>query len=68
MTREELMKLVDKKVYVCFKDGTSVCGTLGYANEFSEKHDYRKPNYFYIGNISFKVSHIIKCMDRSEKQ
>lgn len=60
MIRSELMKLVGKKVFVCFKDGESIYGTLGYADEFSAKYDYRKPNYFYIGNTSFKVSHIRK--------
>lgn len=65
MTKAELMKLVDKKVCVCLKDGTSIYGILGYADEFSAKHDYRKPNYFYIGNTSFKVSHVRK-LEESE--
>lgn len=61
MTREDLMKLVGKKVLVYFKDGErGIYGTLGYADEFSAKHDYRKPNYFYINHTSFKVSHIRK--------
>lgn len=65
MTKAELMKLVDEKVCVCLKDGTSTYGILGYADEFSAKHDYRKPNYFYIGNTSFKVSHVRK-LEESE--
>lgn len=61
MTKADLMKLVGKKVFVYFKDGErGIYGTLGYADEFSAKHDYRKPNCFYIGNTSFKVSHIRK--------
>lgn len=66
MTKAGLMKLVGKKVYVCFKDGTSIYGTLGYADEFSAKHDYRKLNYFYIGNVSFRVSHIRKLVESEE--
>lgn len=66
MTKAELMKLVDKKVCVCLKDGTSIYGILGYADEFSAKHDYRKPNYFYIGNTSFKVSHIRKLVESED--
>lgn len=66
MTKAELMKLVDEKVCVCLKDGTSICGILGYADEFSAKHDYRKPNYFYIGNTSFKVSHIRKLVESED--
>lgn len=61
MTKEDLMKLVGKKVFVYFKDGESgIYGTLGYADEFSAKHGYRKPNYFYINHTSFKVSHVRK--------
>lgn len=58
MTKAELMKLVGKKVFVHLKDGEGMYGTLGYVDEFSAKHDYRKPNYFYIGHTSFRVSHV----------
>ena len=59
MTKAELMKLVGKEVTVFFKDkSVGVSGVLNYADEFSAKHDYVKPNYFYIGNTSFRVSHI----------
>lgn len=61
MTKAELMAYVGKKVHIAFKGtGSSIYGTLGYADEFSAKHDFRKPDYFYIGNVSFKVSHIRK--------
>ena len=61
MKKAELMNLVGKKVFVYFKDGErGIYGTLGYADEFSAKHDYRKPNNFYIGNTSFKASHVRK--------
>lgn len=61
MTKADLMKLVGKKVFVYFKNGErGIYGTLGYVDEFSAKYDYRKPNYFYIGNTSFKVSHVRK--------
>ena len=61
MTRAELLKLVGEKVKVYFKDSESgIYGTLGYVNNFSEKYGYRKPGYFFIGNMSFKVSHIKK--------
>lgn len=61
MTKAELMKLVGKKVTVYFKHGESgIYGTLGYVDEFSERYDYRKPDYFYINHTSFKVSHVRK--------
>lgn len=61
MTKADLMKLVGKKVFVYFKDGErGIFGTLGYVDEFSAKYDYRKPNCFFVGNTSFKVSHVRK--------
>ena len=57
------MDLVGKNVVVCFKDGKKMYGKLGFADEFSEKHDYRKPNYFYVEHKSFKVSHIKKAAE-----
>lgn len=66
MTKADLMKLVGKKVSIEFKDGERcIYGALGYADEFSAKHDYRKPNYFYIGDTSFKVSHTRKVIHYS---
>ena len=67
MTRAELMSYVGKKVHIYFKgEEKGIYGTLGYADEFSAKHDYRKTDYFYIGNTSFKVSHLRK-LEESEK-
>ena len=49
MTKADLIELVGKKVTVYFKDGeSSIYGTLNYADEFSAKHNYHKPSYFYI--------------------
>ena len=68
MTKADLMKLVGKKVFVYFKNGErGIYGTLGYVDEFSAKHDYRKPDYFYINNTSFKVSHVRKVESEVEK-
>jgi hypothetical protein len=67
MTKAELMQYVGKKVFVYFKDREAgIYGTLGYADEFSAKHDYRKPNYFYIGDTSFKVSHVKKLEEKED--
>ena len=60
MKKSELMELVGKNMFVYFKDGDKKYGKLGFADEFSAKHDYRKLNYFYVGNTSFKVSHVKK--------
>lgn len=63
MKKSELMELVGKTVKVSLKTeidcvDANLYGKLGFVDEFSAKHDYRKPNYFYIGNTSFKVSHV----------
>ena len=60
MTNEELHTFVDKEVEVVFKDGTTSRGILGFADSFSYEHGYRKVNYFYVKDLSFKVSHIKK--------
>ena len=62
MKHAELMKLVGKNVRVLFYDGQWVWGKLGYADGFSAKHDFRKRNYFYVGNVSFLVSHVKKLV------
>ena len=68
MKHAELMKLVGKNVRVLFYDGEWVWGKLGYSDEFSVRHDFRKPNYFYISNISFLVSHVKKLVvDRGDE-
>lgn len=60
MSITELKKYVGKTVEIAFHNGETQKGILGFADEFSVKHDFRKPNYFYINNLSFKVSHIKK--------
>ena len=67
MTKAELMRYIGKKVSIYFKDRENcIYGTLGFVYDFSEKYGYRKPNYFYIGNTIFKVSHVRKLIERSE--
>lgn len=67
MKRSELMELVGKNVRVLFYDGQWVWGKLCYADEFSAKHDYRKAKYFYVGNMSFLVSHVKKIVIDEDK-
>ena len=63
MTKAELMSYVGKKVHIYFKgEYRGIYGKLGYVDEFSAKHDFRKPGYFYIGYTSFKVSHVRKVV------
>ena len=60
MTIAQLKEHIGKNVEIIFSDNRAETGMLGFADDFSAKHDYRKPNYFYINNLSFKVSHIKK--------
>lgn len=63
MKKDELMQLVGKRVRVIFTEdcgGGEIIGVLGYTKEFSEKYDYRLPNYFTINEYDFKVSHVRK--------
>ena len=52
--------LARKCIYISRTEKKGIYGILGYADELSAKHDYRKPKYFYIGDTSFKVSHVKK--------
>jgi hypothetical protein len=68
MKHAELMTFVGKNVRILFFDGEWVWGKLGYVDEFSAKHNFRRPNYFYIGNTSFKVSHVKKLVESEESE
>ena len=68
MTIADLTKFIGKPVCLYFKGHQiPLYGTLGYVDEFSSKHHYRKPGYFYINNMSFKVSAVRKVIEREEK-
>ena len=62
MKRAEIMELVGREVIIVLHDNYTIQGKLGYADEFSAKHDYRKAKYFYVGDMSFKVSHVKKIV------
>lgn len=60
MKKFDLLMYVGNKVHVFLYDGSILYGVLGYVYDFSSKYDYRKPNYFYIDNISFRASYVLK--------
>lgn len=63
MKKDDLMKLVGKRVKVTFREscgGGESTGILGFNKEFSEKYDYRHSNHFTINQYDFKVSHVEK--------
>lgn len=60
MKKDELKTFIGKRVEITLFDGDIIAGVLGYAETFSAEYDYRKPSYFYIGSMCFKVSHVKK--------
>ena len=66
MKKVELMGYVGKEVLIVLFDTSTLRGKLGYVDEFSAKHGFRKLNYFYVGDMSFKVSHVMRVRRVSE--
>ena len=63
ITKDYLMSLVGNTLTLTLFDGTVLRGKLNYCDSFCSKHGYRQPKYFYIGNMSFKVSHVKKITE-----
>lgn len=66
MTVATLKTYVSKEVIIQFFDEDIKQGVLGYVKEFSEEYGFRKPNDFFIDNLSFRVSHVkrIKAVNK----
>jgi hypothetical protein len=67
MKKDELMKLVGKRVKVTFIlgcGGVEITGILGYTKEFSASYGWRRPHYFTLDtnerDYDFLVSHVKK--------
>lgn len=60
---KKLDRLIGKTVEVVLFDNKIIKGVLGYTADFSEKYDYRKPNYYTCGDYSFRKSHIKKIKE-----
>ena len=58
LTNAELREYLGKYVRIRLFDGSEYEGVLGFTPEFSERYGYRKPNYFTVSNLDFKVSHL----------
>ena len=59
----ELDELIGQNTLIRFKDGTTARGILGFADSFSSEHEYRKPDCYYVGGISFRKTSI-KSVER----
>ena len=58
ITKAQLKEYIGRMVEITLFDNTVYCGVLGFTPEFSEKYGWRKPNYFTVSNLDFKVSHL----------
>ena len=63
MKRESLNKYLNKNVEVIFTDGDVVRGKLQYTAEFGAASGWRRPDYYAIGNLDFKASHVKKVRE-----
>lgn len=63
MKKAKLKEYIGKNVEITFIDGDIRKGILGFNDiPFVDKYGYRKADYFTIGNLNFKVSHIKKVV------
>ena len=60
MKKDNLKTYIGKRVRITLFDGKTIEGVLGYAEDFSARYGYRKPNLFYIDDMGFRVSHVKK--------
>ena len=64
MKKSDLMNMLGTNVRVTYSKGLVETGILKYVDEFSEKHGWKKTDYFYVDPspscMTFKVSHVKK--------
>lgn len=59
MTRKaQLNPFLGQNVRITFTNGVVVEGVLGYTSAFSKEFNWRKPGYYTIRDVDFKVSHV----------
>ena len=63
MKRAVLDSYIGKNVSVTLFDDDMYSGILGFADDFSALHGFKKPGYFYIGHMCFKSSHVKKLSE-----
>ena len=65
MKKADFMAFVGKNVEITLFDGDVLKGQLSYCDEFSQRHGWRQPGYFYIAgfNVIFKFSHVAKVKE-----
>ena len=57
----DLMELDGKYVVVVLSDNRIIQGKLQYVPSYSEMYEWRRPHYFYIGDIKFRSHFVISA-------
>ena len=60
---KKLDNLLGQYVHIEFLDGQNVTGILEFAENFSAKYGWKKPNFYYCGNYGFRKS-LVKNITR----
>lgn len=55
---KKLDNLLGQYVHIEFLDGQNIEGILEFAETFSAKYGWKKPNFYYCGNYGFSKSHV----------
>ncbi|MDD5802169.1 MAG: hypothetical protein PUD31_07070 [Solobacterium sp.] len=63
MKKEELLKHVGKVVTIKLYNARTVTGTLEYISSWSEKYEYRCPNRFLCGEITFRAIDVLEVKE-----
>lgn len=63
MKKEELLKHVGKVVTIKLCNAGTVTGKLEYISSWSEKYEYRCPNRFLCGEITFRAIDVLKVKE-----
>lgn len=63
MKKEELLNYVGKVVTIKLYNAGTVNGKLEYISSWSEKYEYRCPNRFLCGDITFRAIDVLEVKE-----
>ena len=66
----DLMELDGKEVIVVLNDNRIIQGKLQYVPSYSEMYEWKRPHYFYIGDVKFRSHFVIsaKVLEEGEAE
>lgn len=63
MKKEKLMEYVGKFVTIKLRNAGTINGKLEYISSWSEKYEYRCPNRFLCGDITFRAIDVLEVKE-----